>query len=121
SDPTGPRPPHPAWPTERPDPSTPSQFPSPSAQADRAHAGESTPVPSESESSPEAPDPSPKAHEPTIREVERGESLWSIAETFVDDPDEVAGSVADSYAASAVTSGPDPSLCPAGGRSSARP
>lgn len=121
SDPTGSRLPDPGWPTERPEYSNPSESSSPSAEADHAHDGDSTPVPSESESSPEAPDPSPKAHEPTIHEVERGESLWSIAETFVDDPDEVAESVADIYAANKLTIGPDPSLILAGQRLEIRP
>ena len=121
SDPTGSRLPDPGWPTERPDHTNPSESSSPSAEADRAHDGDSTPVPSESESSPEAPDPGPKAHEPTIHEVERGESLWSIAETFVDGPDEVAEFVADIYTANKSTIGPDPSLILAGQRLEIRP
>src|SRR5699024_8373781 len=113
--------PDPGWPTERPKHSNPSQSSSPSAEADRAHDGASTPVPSESDTSPEAPDPSPKAHEPPIHGAERGESLGSLAETLVDDPDEVAESVADIYAANKFTLGPDPSLILAGQRLEIRP
>src|SRR5699024_7312102 len=117
SDPTGSRLPDPGWPTEQPDHPNPAKSPSPSAEADRPDDnGDSTPVPSESESSPEAPEPTPKAHEPTTHEVERGESLWSIAETFVDGPDEVAEFVADIYTANKSTIGPDPSLILAGQR-----
>ena len=120
SDPTGSRLPDPGWPTERPDDSNPAENPSPSADADRPD-DDSTPAPSEPESSPEAPEPTPKAHGPTIHEVERGESLWSIAETFVDDPDEVAEFVADIYTANKSTIGPDPSLILAGQRLEIRP
>lgn len=120
SDPTGSRLPDPGWPTERPDDSNPAENPSPSADADRPD-DDSTPAPSEPESSPEAPAPIPKAHGPTIHEVERGESLWSIAETFVDDPDEVAEFVADIYTANKSTIGPDPSLILAGQRLEIRP
>ena len=120
SDPTGSRLPDPGWPTERPDDSNPAENPSPSADADRPD-DDSTPAPSEPESSPEAPEPTPKAHGPTIHEVERGESLWSIAEPFVDDPDEVAEFVADIYTANKSTIGPDPSLILAGQRLEIRP
>ena len=120
SDPTGSRLPDPGWPTERPDDSNPTVNPSPSADADSPD-DDSTPAPSEPESSPEAPEPTPKAHEPTIHEVERGESLWSIAETFVDDPDEVAEFVAGIYTANKSTIGPDPSLILAGQRLEIRP
>ena len=120
SDPTGSRLPDPGWPTERPDDSNPAENPSPSAGADRPD-DDSTPAPSEPESSPEAPEPTPKAHGPTIHEVERGESLWSIAEPFVDDPDEVAEFVADIYTANKSTIGPDPSLILAGQRLEIRP
>src|SRR5699024_3669873 len=120
SDPTGSRLPDPGWPTERPDDSNPAENPSPSADADRPD-DDSTPAPSEPESSPEAPEHTPKAHGPTIHEVERGESLWSIAETFVDDPDEVAEFVADIYTANKSTIRPDPSLILAGQRLEIRP
>src|SRR5699024_4452284 len=93
SDPTGSRLPDPGWPTERPEHSNPSQSSSPSAEADRAHDGDSTPMPSESESSPEAPDPSPKAHEPTIHEDGRGEGPRSHALAIVIDAVQVAESV----------------------------
>ena len=114
---TGSQLPDPGWPTQRPDHPSPAESSSPAAEADRRNDhGRSTPEPSVPEASPQTPEPPPKTHGPTIHEVERGESLWSIAETFVDGPDEVAEFVADIYTANKSTIGPDPSLILAGQR-----
>ncbi|UVI37438.1 LysM peptidoglycan-binding domain-containing protein [Brevibacterium spongiae] len=112
--------PDPAWPTEPPPGEPPPEDASDPPKHDQRepdddHAG----APENPDSAESHPDPAVPPN--TVHVVEDGESLWSIAASLAESPDDTPQLVDEVYTANREIIGPDPSLIIAGQRLEIQP